>query len=554
MKLGSTSLAGLMSACLLGLVGTSQAQHHLYTFPGDAANHYLYSCAGVGDIDRDGHADVAAGTFYDRPNQNGYMKVYSGRTGRVMLTFRGDSANDWLGWSLDGVGDVNKDGFPDVAVGSHRDDKNSLTNNGTVYVISGAYIFKRIGTQILYQWHGSASGDQLGRRVRSAGDVNNDGYPDIIAGAWFGNYARVFSGKDGKVIWTLSGLTGLFGTGVDGAGDVDGDGHDDLIVGGHSVRNGSNTGAAQVFSGKTGTPLWTVYGNGSLFGFQVAGVGDLNLDKVPEVAVSAATAHSVFVYNGRTGKLLATIQGNGNWLGYSLNGAGDINKDGFPDFVAGASRESGNAASSGAIWVISGKWFLIKTSPQVLYKFSGTSAGDQIGTACAVAGDINNDGYLDVLGGSWYDDDKGTSSGSVIAFSGKPLTMTTDFHYLQVSKASIQNITVHAGLANKGRNYWIFGSITGTTPGVNLASATGTVTMPLNPDIYTDITIAFANVGPFVKTRGVLDATGEATAQIKAGPLNASAIGVVLYHAALIYDNNSNFYLGTNYTPLLLEK
>lgn len=100
---------------------------------------------------------------------------------------------------------------------------------------------------------------------------------------------------------------------------------------------------------------------------------------------------------------------------------------------------------------------------------------------------------------------------------------------------------------------WIFGSITGTSPGIPLASAAGTVTMPLDPDPYTDITIAFANVRPFVKTRGVLDANGEATAQITGGPLTSSAIGIVLYHAALVYDNSGNFYLATNPTSLLFE-
>ncbi len=286
----------------------------------------------------------------------------------------------------------------------------------------------------------------------------------------------------------------------------------------------------------------------------MAGVGDLNLDKIPEVAVSAAFEGNgtVRVYNGRTGQLLKTFTGDsaGDRLGYSLNGGGDVNKDGFPDFVAGASGDDNNGSDSGSIRVFSGRHFLLSSSPAVLYTFDGRGVGDSIGIACDIAGDINGDGYADVLGGAWYDDDKGTSSGSVSAFSGEPLTMTTDVHYFQVSKASTQNITVHAGAVNKGRNYWIFGSITGTVPGVQL----GPVTIPLNPDVYTDLTIALANTATFVKTRGVLDAMGEAKAQIAAGPLNSSLIGVVAYHAALVYDANNNYYLGTNNTTLVFEK
>jgi hypothetical protein len=128
--------------------------------------------------------------------------------------------------------------------------------------------------------------------------------------------------------------------------------------------------------------------------------------------------------------------------------------------------------------------------------------------------------------------------------------MSTDTHYFQVTVAGTQNMTIHGGSANAGRNYWVFGSITGTSPGVTL----GGVTIPLNPDPYTDLTILLANTGPLVKTRGVLDAQGTATAQITGGPVGASALGVVLYHAALVYDGSGNYYLGTNPTTLLFEQ
>ncbi len=101
----------------------------------------------------------------------------------------------------------------------------------------------------------------------------------------------------------------------------------------------------------------------------------------------------------------------------------------------------------------------------------------------------------------------------------------------------------------------MFGSVTGTSPGVTLGSAIGLVTIPLNPDPWTDITITLANTPVLVNTKGTLDASGQAKAQIKGGPVNApSAIGLVLYHAYLVYDASFNFYMASNPVTLLLVK
>ena len=90
---------------------------------------------------------------------------------------------------------------------------------------------------------------------------------------------------------------------------------------------------------------------------------------------------------------------------------------------------------------------------------------------------------------------------------------------------------------------------------VELSSATGTVTIPLVPDAWTNLTIALANSPALVNTRGVLDGKGAARAQIKGGPVqNSSLIGLVLYHAYLVYDAQNNFYMASNPVTLLLVK
>ena len=132
----------------------------------------------------------------------------------------------------------------------------------------------------------------------------------------------------------------------------------------------------------------------------------------------------------------------------------------------------------------------------------------------------------------------------------KKLALATDTHKVSVSTGGTQNLLLDAGSDNPGKNYWVFGSATGTKPGVTLPSPVGSVTLPLVPDIYTDFTIALANTAPWVKTRGTLDATGKAQASIVL-PKVPSALGVVLYHAYLVYDPKGNFYMASNPTTLL---
>lgn len=122
--------------------------------------------------------------------------------------------------------------------------------------------------------------------------------------------------------------------------------------------------------------------------------------------------------------------------------------------------------------------------------------------------------------------------------------------YLQTDKTDLsmravdsQNFTLQAGAGNRLKQYWIFGSITGTSPGVPL----GPVTIPLRPDPYTNLTIAFANSAAFTNTRGILDASGNAKASLNLprGYNDPQAIGTRLYHAYIVYDA-AGYYLASN--------
>src|SRR5262245_28530518 len=200
------------------------------------------------------------------------------------------------------------------------------------------------GVTYLFSVKGDQPSDGFGSAVHAAGDVNKDGYRDIIVGAvgWDGDlpvgYARVYSGKNGSLLHSWSGFND-FGAAVAGAGDVNGDGHDDLIVGGD--------GSVRVYSGKSGLLLWMKTDVAGKLGWSVDGLGDVNHDGYSDIVASAPFANVngvdgsgyVRVYNGKTGATLYTrtfgpsLQGR---MGWCVSSAGDWDNDGSNDIVVGS--------------------------------------------------------------------------------------------------------------------------------------------------------------------------------------------------------------------------
>ena len=158
-----------------------------------------------------------------------------------LYRFENDPFVSFFGVSVSGAGDVNGDGVPDLVVGSPADSSNGA-NSGRAWVYSGA------NGAVLYTFDGDP-GDILGFEVSGAGDVNDDGFDDLIVGAEFdgsnltaSGSVRVFSGFDGSVLYNFEGDAGgdRFGHSVSGVGDVNGDGIPDFFAG--SVQGGANGG------------------------------------------------------------------------------------------------------------------------------------------------------------------------------------------------------------------------------------------------------------------------------------------------------------------------
>ncbi len=327
----------------------------------------------------------------------------------------GGGSWELLGSSVASLGDVNGDGVPDIVAGS--------PGSGYAQVLSGAD-----GSTIHYLY--GYGGDDFGAAVGNAGDVDGDGVGDPIVGAPYMDYAFVFSGKSGYQIHSVYGMYGgeLFGYSVGGVGDADGDGIDDFAVGAPAGYdpNWNQTGYAMVFSGKSASTMHTFYGlKIDECGSAVGGGVDVDGDGYSDIAVGARYAPdnngyikgSVTIYSGLKGGTILTLYGDRekSLFGSSLAIAGDVNADGFTDLVVGAPGESTSAGGTGMVRVISG------ADGNTLHSLYAGSSDFQLGTCVGTAGDADGDGCDDILAGApgMYDAEGSAQTGGVRVWSGE---------------------------------------------------------------------------------------------------------------------------------------
>jgi len=326
--------SGGLARVISGKDGTT-----LYTFS-EAAGAFGQKVAGAGDVNKDGYADVIVSAHRDGTNgtDSGAVWVYSGIDGSVLYTFYG---NDYFfGFSAAGAGDVNKDGFADIIVGSQATN-DAGQGNGKARIFSG-----QTGN-ILYTLNGDTNGDMFGYSVDGAGDLNKDGYDDVIISALIGNYTRVVSGIDGS---TLTTLTVGANRNVVGAGDLNNDTYPDLLL-------GKADGTTVAVSGQDYSTLhtYTAPGTGSQAGRGIESASDVNGDGFDDFVVGRMVHNAykgkVDIVSGKDGSIIATIEGDNenDYLGLSVAGIGDIDNDGIPEIIVGAYADDDNGNDSGSI-------------------------------------------------------------------------------------------------------------------------------------------------------------------------------------------------------------
>jgi hypothetical protein len=284
---------------------------------------------------------------------------------------------------------------------------------------------------ILRSHPGGADQERQGAALAGGADTDGDGRPDYAVGApgrpgpLGAGQGRcvVHSGASGAVLRTMTGSSAgeAFGAAVHLGVDVDGDAVPDLIVGApaRDAGLGADQGGVEVRSGATGAVLFTLAGStaGDRFGAAVLILGDLNADGRAEFAVGAPEAGGaaglVTVYDGLSGALLHSIPGSsaGERLGSALAVLGDVDGDGIPDFVAGAPGFDGIAGPD------CGRIQIFSgAGASPLLAAEGGQAGEAFGTALAAAGDLDHDQNLDlVVGAPLFDGTAGADCGRVTA-------------------------------------------------------------------------------------------------------------------------------------------
>ncbi|HXU12866.1 MAG TPA: FG-GAP-like repeat-containing protein, partial [Candidatus Binatia bacterium] len=271
-------------------------------------------------------------------------------------TLRGETAGDFFGSAIAAAGDVNGDGYGDVIVGAGRYDNGDF-RMGRAYLFLGSA--EGLETSPSWVVEGSDYGFGFAASVAGAGDVNGDGFADVLVSRMGGAQAYLGSatGLSTSPGWASPIPVGIdeFGAAVAGAGDVNGDGYADLLVGRpRSALAGFRSGSVDLYLGSATGPgtsaAWTTSGEriDDEFGYALAAAGDVNADGYGDVIVGAPgydypepidrpNAGKVQVYLGSASGLSSFPVWESNsigrfaFLGFSVSGAGDVNGDGYDD-------------------------------------------------------------------------------------------------------------------------------------------------------------------------------------------------------------------------------
>jgi len=388
--------------------------------------------------------------------------------------FLGEYEGDYAGRTLASAGDVNGDGYDDLMIGAYNND-DSFTNAGKIYLFFGNEIdwdneisLSRADASFL----GCGVGHRAGTAIAGAGDVNNDGYDDILISA---PEATLYSNEPlvgitylilGKAsgwsantsLWNADAsfigenIDDYSGMDIDGGGDVNRDGYDDILIGApRNDEGGADIGQVYLIFG--GTYLSTnrslkfsnasfieQSGQGSSAGRTVAFIGDANGDGYDDLAISSGGDEgNVYIIFGKSsGWARDTSLSNadakyigehiGDDLGRSITGGEDVNNDGYDDILMGSRDNDDNGDHCGKVYLLLGRatgWHFNANLSVADASFMGETEQGRLGSSVAM-GDLDNDDNADMLIGAPYYREGGIGPGKVYLIFGENLQLITD--------------------------------------------------------------------------------------------------------------------------------
>jgi type II secretory pathway pseudopilin PulG len=425
----------------------------------------------IGDVNKDGYDDVLVGTQYASSNA-GKAYLFYGKVNmpnvieaeNANVIISASAGNMFFGKSVAGTGDVNNDGYDDFIIGGST---GAGTYNGVAYLFYGSNSLPSTlqstnANVVITNTLGRAVYTDAYLDVGRGGDINNDGFDDILVGSIVSHSSNTTQGR-AYVIYGSASLASAINTSssnirIDGnaandffafsmtaGGDINNDNYNDIIISAQMApAGGTQRGTVSVYYGastmgailQANTPNLLIQGtdNNDNIGGSVS-TADVNRDRYDDIIIGASNEDEVGVNRGRvyiingasgltspfsaeTANTILNGTNDGDLFGWSVSGVGDMNGDGYDEVAVGAYEAEDSGVGRGRVYVLEGSNTLASSIPasSIDLIMNGTFDNDRFGIGVSGGGDINQNGYADLIIGAYQAEDMGSDRGRVYLY------------------------------------------------------------------------------------------------------------------------------------------